>query len=90
MRWAKRLKRALQIDVEICLKYGGTVEIIECTRDGSTLGLLALRANRPCVLACAEVPPVIEQIRSHLRSKGLPVLWPESRAPAKQRATLLQ
>ena len=66
MRWAKRLKRVFQVDVETCPKCGGTVQIIACTRDSFTPGLLALQANRPCVRACAEDPPVIERILTHL------------------------
>jgi hypothetical protein len=85
MRWAKRLKRVFQIDVETCPKCGGSVKVIACTRNGSTSGLLALRASRPCVHACAEDPPVIERILNHLASKDLPGLWAESRAPPVKR-----
>ena len=88
MPWAKRLKRVFQIDVETCPKCGGTIKIIACTRDSSTPGLLALRANRPCVPACAEDPPVIERILTHLANKGLPGLWAESRAPPAKRIGL--
>ncbi|TVQ29732.1 MAG: IS91 family transposase, partial [Wenzhouxiangella sp.] len=33
MRWAKRLKRVFQIDVETCPKCAGTVQIIACIED---------------------------------------------------------
>ncbi|NDY95504.1 hypothetical protein G3I74_07185 [Wenzhouxiangella sp. C33] len=88
MQWAKRLKRVFQIDVETCPKCGGAVKVIASTRNGSTSGLLALRASRPCVLACAEDPPVIERILNHLASKDLPGLWAESRAPPVRRIGL--
>jgi hypothetical protein len=39
MRWAKRLKRVFQIDVETCPNCGGTVQLIACTRDGFAQGL---------------------------------------------------
>ncbi|MEE4295954.1 MAG: transposase, partial [Wenzhouxiangella sp.] len=90
MQWAKRLKRVFQIDVETCPNCGGTVQVIACTRNGSTSGLLALRASRPCVHACAEDPPVIERILRHLASKDVPGLWPDSRAPPGRPVGLLQ
>jgi rRNA maturation protein Nop10 len=67
MRWAQRLKRVFQIDVETCPNCGGSVKVI----------------------ASIEDPLVIERILRHLASKALPGLWPESRAPPAQRATLL-
>jgi hypothetical protein len=33
MRWAKRLKRVFQIDVETCPKCGGSVKVIACIED---------------------------------------------------------
>jgi len=33
MRWAQRLKRVFQIDVEICPNCGGTVQIIVSIED---------------------------------------------------------
>jgi len=33
MRWAKRLKRVFQIDVETCPSCGGSVEVIACIED---------------------------------------------------------
>ncbi len=33
MRWAQRLKRVFQIDVETCPNCGGTVKIIACIED---------------------------------------------------------
>ncbi|NDY96260.1 transposase, partial [Wenzhouxiangella limi] len=33
MRWAKRLKRVFQIDVETCPNCGGTVQVIACIED---------------------------------------------------------
>ena len=41
------------------------------------------------ILACIEDPPVIERILNHLAGKDLPGLWPDTRAPPVQPATLL-
>lgn len=67
---------------------GGAVQTISSTRAGSTSGLLDLRASRPCFLACAEDPPVVEGILTHLASKDLPGLWAESHAPPAPRIGL--
>jgi len=45
-------------------------------------------ANRPIALACAEDPPVIERILTHLVSKDLPGLRAENRAPPVRRIGL--
>ena len=66
MRWAQRLKRVFQVDVETRPKCGGTIKVI----------------------ASIEGPPIIERILRHLASKDLPGLWPQSRAPTAQQATL--
>jgi len=47
MRWAKRLKRVFQIDVEICPNCGGTVKIIASIEDPPAQAMEALRLSAP-------------------------------------------
>ena len=47
MRWAKRLKRVFQIDVETCPKCGGTVTVIACIEDPPAQAMEALRLSAP-------------------------------------------
>lgn len=33
MRWAQRLKRVFDIDIEVCVRYGGQMRVIACMED---------------------------------------------------------
>lgn len=68
MRWAQRLKRVFQIDVETCPNCGGTVQIVASIED-------------PPACLCAARRQVIERILTHLAGKDSPGLWPDGRAP---------
>ena len=47
MRWAKRLKRVFQINVETCPNCGGTVQVIACIEDPPAQAMEALRLSAP-------------------------------------------
>ena len=61
MRWAKRLKRVFQIDVETCPKCGGTVQIIASIEDPPVIErILTHLAGKdlPGLWADSRAPPV--------------------------------
>jgi len=47
MRWAQRLKRVFQVDVETCPSCGGTVQVIACIEDPPAQAMEALRLSAP-------------------------------------------
>ena len=74
VRWAQRLKRVFNIDVETCHECVGAVKVMP-----RALAKLAGQA-----LACSENSAVIEKILAYLQGKDTSVptsLRPEGRAP---------
>ena len=64
MRWAQRLKRVFQIDVETCPKCGGTVKIIASIEDPPVIErILAHLASKdlPGLWPQSRAPPVCVQ-----------------------------
>jgi hypothetical protein len=86
MSWMQRLKRVFAIDIETCPDCGGKLRVIACTRDGFTRALLGLRPNRTLVLACAEDPPLIRQILTHIQRREA-LLKRLARAPPDSQQT---
>jgi hypothetical protein len=86
MSWAQRLRRVFAIDIETCPECGGKLRVIACTRDGFTRALLGLRPNRTLVLACAENPPLIRQILTHIQRREA-LLKRLARAPPDSQQT---
>jgi hypothetical protein len=72
MTWAKRLKRVLSIDIEVCGRCGGSARVIACIEDQDVMPDKAGQA--------------LDRILTHLRQKEQeiptrPLLVPPSRAP---------
>jgi len=60
MRWAQRLKRVFQIDVEACPSCGGTVKIIACIEDPPVIERILhhlARKDLPGLWAESRAPP---------------------------------
>ena len=60
MRWAQRLKRVFQIDVETCPSCGGAVQVIACIEDPPVIErILNHLANKdlPGLWAESRAPP---------------------------------
>ena len=68
MRWAQRLKRVFQVDVETCPKCGGTVKVLACIEDPPVIDrILTHLANKnlPGLWAESRAPPAERTSRDY-------------------------
>ena len=64
MNWAKRLKRAFQIDIETCEACGGTVKVVACIDDPTVIDKMLIHLNHYSennqhVLPINRAPPLL-------------------------------
>jgi rRNA maturation protein Nop10 len=76
MRWAKRLKRVFQIDVETCPSCGGAVKIIASIEDPPVIERILnhlARKDLPGLWPEPRAPPVMQRFLRTFSEAAVPV-----------------